>query len=119
MNQSPGAVLDQLYAQLNSLDLAALRALFWPWALLVRAVEPQSPLSFDAWAAGLSTVFTEHEEVELSRQLEVHGLAARATSRFRIRSRSSKATLREGTNLVTFTQSAGAWRIAAVAWVVD
>jgi hypothetical protein len=28
-------------------------------------------------------------------------------------------TLREGTNLITFTQEAGEWRIASVTWVVD
>jgi hypothetical protein len=119
MNRSPEAVLDQLYAKLNALEAPALRELFWPWASLIRAVEPQSPLTFDAWASGLPSVFTEHEEVELSRQFQLHGLAARATSRFRIRHRKSGATLREGTNLLTFTQRAGEWRIAAVAWVVD
>jgi len=119
MLQSPDAVLNELYVRLNALDVPGLRALFWPWALLVRAVSPQAALSFDAWVAPLPSLFTEHGEVELSREVETHGLAARASSRFRIRHRETEATLREGTNLITFTQEAGEWRIASVTWVVD
>lgn len=119
MHASPHALIDALYTGINALDTTSLRALFVPGTTLVRVGPPLSVLSFDAWATGLPTVFTENEEVELSRLVALHGDLAHVTSRFLIRHRATQAPVRAGTNSLTLAHGAEGWRLAAAVWVAD
>jgi ketosteroid isomerase-like protein len=113
------ALVDALYAGLNALDAARLRQLYLPGAAIVRAVRPMSTPGLEGWLAGLPAVFTEHEELELGRRVELHGDLAQVTSRFLIQHRVTKAPLRSGTNLFTLVFDGARWWFAAAAWVVD
>lgn len=113
------ALVDALYEGLNALDAARLRSLFLPGAMLARAVEPLSTPPVEEWLAGLPGLFTEHEELELGRRVELHGALASVTSRFLIRHRLTRAPLRSGTNVFTVVFGGARWWFAAAAWVVD
>jgi hypothetical protein len=119
MSASPHELLDALYAGINALDAPALRSSFVPGVCLVRVGPPLAVMTIDTWLNGLPTIFTEHEELELSRIVEPHGPLAHATSRFVIRHRVTKQPLRAGTNSLTLTFTDGVWRFAAAVWVAD
>jgi hypothetical protein len=112
-------LVDALYAGLDALDVERLRRLFLPGAIIVRAARPMSTPGLDAWLAGLSSVFTDNEELELERRVEAHGDLAHVTSRFLIRNRVTAAPLRSGTNLFSLVCDGERWWIAAAAWVLD
>ncbi|MCU0695099.1 MAG: hypothetical protein MUC96_01070 [Myxococcaceae bacterium] len=116
---SVNTLVDALYRGLDTLDAPRLRALYLPGATLVRAVEPLSRPTLDAWLDGLPTVFTENEELELERRVEPHGALALVTSRFLIRHRVTHAPLRSGTNVFTVVFDGTRWWFAAAAWSLD
>ncbi|MDX2013408.1 MAG: hypothetical protein SFW67_24670 [Myxococcaceae bacterium] len=116
---SVDTLVDALYLGLNALDAPRLRGLYLPRAALVRAVQPLSQPTIDAWLDGLPGVFTENEELELERRVELHGDLAAVTSRFLIRNRATRAPLRSGTNLFTVVFDGTRWWFAAAAWTLD
>lgn len=119
MHASPHELIDSLYTGINALDAPGLRSLFVPGVSLVRVGPPLVAMTIDTWLTSLPTVFTENEELELSRVVELHGTLAHVTSRFLIRHRTTKQPLRAGTNSLTLAFSDGAWRFAAAVWVAD
>lgn len=109
--------IDLLYRCINALDTDGLRRLFVPEVRVVRVGPPLAVMTVDEWLTGLPTIFVEHEELELSRLVEVHDAMAMVTSRFLIRHRATKAPFRIGTNALTLVQAEGSWRIGAAVWM--
>lgn len=115
----PHALVDALYAGLNAVDLPRLKTLFLPTATIVRVVAPMTVHTVDSWSAGLPTVFTANEELELSRRVEQHGALAQVRSRFVIRDRVTRAPLRSGTNAFSLVHDGSRWWLASATWVLD
>ena len=112
-------MVDALSAGINPVDLPRLKNLFLPAATIVHAVAPMTVHTVDSWSSGLPSVFTANEELELSRRVDRHGALAQVLSRFVIRDRATKATLRSGTNAFSLVHDGARWWFASATWVLD
>jgi len=106
-------------ASTNPVDLPRLKNLFLPAATIVHVVAPMTVHTVDSWSSGLPSVFTANEELELSRRVDRHGALAQVLSRFVIRDRATKATLRSGTNAFSLVHDGARWWFASATWVLD